>query len=62
MPKLDTTGPQGEGSKTGRGLGNCSNPEIKNNKFMPKIPSTRGFGLGKGAVIRKATGNRRGNR
>lgn len=23
MPRLDGTGPQGEGPKTGRGLGNC---------------------------------------
>ncbi len=24
MPKLDGTGPRGQGSRTGRGLGNCS--------------------------------------
>jgi len=26
MPRLDGTGPQGLGSKTGRGLGNCQGP------------------------------------
>ncbi|HOP65805.1 MAG TPA: DUF5320 domain-containing protein [Bacilli bacterium] len=30
MPKLDGTGPLGEGPKTGRGLGKC-NPDTKNN-------------------------------
>ena len=31
MPRLDGTGPNGEGSKTGRGLGNC-NPNQENVK------------------------------
>ena len=26
MPKLDGTGPQGQGPMTGRGMGNCSGP------------------------------------
>ncbi len=32
MPGLDKTGPEGKGSKTGRGLGNCSdnNTQEKN--------------------------------
>ena len=25
MPRLDKTGPEGKGSKTGRGLGDCNN-------------------------------------
>lgn len=29
MPRLDGTGPQGQGSLTGRGLGKCSNNKTK---------------------------------
>ena len=38
MPRLDGTGPRGQGPRTGRGMGNC-----------PGIGGTgRGFGLGRG--------------
>lgn len=30
MPKLDGTGPEGKGPKTGRGLGNCRREEDLN--------------------------------
>ncbi len=33
MPNRDGTGPQGEGSKTGRGFGECL-PEVKNQGFL----------------------------
>jgi hypothetical protein len=29
MPERDTTGPQGQGSTTGRGLGNCNTTQRK---------------------------------
>ena len=32
MPGLDKTGPDGQGSKTGRGLGRC-NPDFKEDSF-----------------------------
>jgi hypothetical protein len=31
MPRLDGTGPSGEGARTGRGLGNCDVNETNNN-------------------------------
>jgi len=43
MPQGDRTGPQGQGPKTGRGLGRC------NTKGVPSAPrSQRGMGSGKG--------------
>lgn len=29
MPRFDKTGPEGKGSKTGRGLGDCNEKEYK---------------------------------
>lgn len=40
MPKLDKTGPSGEGPKTGRGLGKCK-PTFKSTKT-----EKRGIGMG----------------
>ena len=37
MPRLDGTGPQGKGPRTGRGMGNCSGTG----------GSSKGFGLGR---------------
>jgi hypothetical protein len=62
MPRLNGTGPNGEGSKTGRGLGDCNsnqenvktnNEEQKNdnqstNQVISKKPLLgRGLGLGR---------------
>ena len=69
MPRLDGTGPNGEGSKTGRGLGNCNpnqenvktnNEEQKNNnqsanQVIPKKPL---FGRGLGLRRRNGRGFR----
>jgi len=38
MPRRDGTGPQGVGSRTGRGLGNCAGEQTP----------TQGFGFGRG--------------
>ena len=38
MPRLDGTGPRGQGSRTGRGMGNCSGMG----------GAGQGFGLGRG--------------
>lgn len=46
MPNLDRTGPEGKGSKTGRGMGKCrrdSNSEGPQNSGMG-----RGLGRGRG--------------
>ncbi|MDA3823615.1 MAG: DUF5320 domain-containing protein [Bacteroidales bacterium] len=56
MPGLDRTGPNGEGSKTGRGLGKC-NPETKdsaNDAQNDNFPGwgrrfRAGFGRGNGS-------------
>ena len=62
MPRLDGTGPNGVGSKTGRGLGNCNpnqntvkinnedqkNDNQSNNQVMLKKQLVgRGLGLGR---------------
>ena len=39
MPRLDGTGPRGQGLRTGRGMGNCSGAG----------GAGQGFGLGRGA-------------
>jgi hypothetical protein len=41
MPNLDGTGPQGQGQKTGRGLGDCTGQQIQN-------PPGRGLGRSRG--------------
>ncbi len=46
MPGLNGTGPQGKGSKTGRGMGNC-NPKNSDN-ISSDIGSGRGRGCGRG--------------
>jgi len=47
MPRGDKTGPDGEGPKTGRGLGDCE-PKIRIPKNQPteQIPRQRGGGRG----------------
>jgi len=52
MPGLDRTGPEGKGSRSGRGLGKCKDPE---NSKMTEFNSSeeswgrgRGFGRGRG--------------
>ena len=51
MPRRDGTGPMGEGSKTGRGLGLCNSVQLKEGELSP-----RGNGLGSG----RGKGCRRG--
>ena len=43
MPRLDGTGPEGKGPKTGRGLGNC-----EENERNSKEDFRRGPGRGRG--------------
>lgn len=51
MPGFDRTGPKGEGSKTGRGLGKCS-PDKETNE--------RGLGRGLGRGQGRGLGRRQG--
>jgi len=50
MPGLDKTGRNGEGAKTGRGLGICNDKPIKTpvNNVNDIRPSNRGTGRGIG--------------
>ncbi len=41
MPKMNGTGPEGKGSKTGRGLGNCK--KVPDEELIQKL----GKGMGK---------------
>ena len=52
MPNNDGTGPNGQGSRTGRGLGRCK-PNQSSEKNTNSESNERGMGLGRG--------NRRGN-
>ena len=49
MPGTDRTGPEGKGSRTGRGMGKCNPSNESNNTDMPEseIPRGRGRGLGR---------------
>ena len=49
MPRRDQTGPQGEGPKTGRGLGDC---EPKTQSSDQTTISKGGFGAGQGGQAR----------
>jgi len=55
MPGLDGTGPQGQGSRTGRGLGRCT-PE----QADKLIGLMRGIGRGIGRGLGRGRGRGRG--
>lgn len=57
MPGLDRTGPIGEGSKTGRGLGKC-NPDFTDNASEAQNDNSPGLGR----RFRAGFGHRNGNR
>lgn len=47
MPNQDGTGPNGEGPKTGRGMGNCKGANSQNDD-RPRRGQGRGMGRGRG--------------
>lgn len=59
MPKLNGTGPEGKGSGTGRGLGNCKNKsdDEKLQKLGKGIGKKRKSGGDKGKGKRLKSGN-----
>ena len=72
MPGFDGTGPMGQGSRTGRGMGNCNtvNDTVNNNNVQrPRGGAFRcgrgrglGRGLGRGFGVRdQAFNNNKGN-
>ena len=58
MPNGDRTGPEGKGSRTGRGLGYCSGN--KSPGRATGFGQARGFGRGAGRGFGRAVGVRRG--
>lgn len=48
MPRMDGTGPMGAGTMTGRGLGLCTNNEVRKSNF--------GMGFGRGRNCRRGLG------
>lgn len=62
MPGRDGTGPMGQGSRTGRGMGNCSPAAGATNRSVTSSP-TRPLGLGRGlwgSTFGRLFGRRRG--
>ncbi len=51
MPNKDGTGPQGEGAKTGRGAGNCSD-EVKDNQSEAQEDSQSSEDCGQGRGLK----------
>jgi len=50
MPYKDGTGPEGKGSRTGRGLGSCEGSKtIKTNNNKRSLGLGLGFGSGRGS-------------
>ncbi|MBW1729849.1 MAG: DUF5320 domain-containing protein [Deltaproteobacteria bacterium] len=48
MPRLDGTGPMGNGPRSGRGLGFCNPDRTMNDSNMPSAGQYAGFGRGMG--------------
>jgi hypothetical protein len=66
MPTRDGTGPMGQGSRTGRGMGNCG-PTGADTSKIPTTSPTSGGAFRRGANMWDSTfgrffGRRRGNR
>ena len=60
MPRGDGTGPWGQGSKTGRGLGYCSSYNTPGNTKGPGMGLARGFGRGRRTTYGRGLAWRRG--
>ncbi len=54
MPGFNRTGPEGEGSRTGRQMGKCSNGENNDSGQEPFMG--RGLGRGMGRGVGRAAG------
>ena len=53
MPKMDHTGPEGEGPRTGRRLGRCRQPD-------DSFAESEKFELGQGMGLRRKSGGGKG--
>lgn len=52
MPNKDGTGPDGKGSRTGRGLGDCLDDKVKNDSNAKPKPKRENLGRGRGGRAR----------
>lgn len=59
MPNRDKMGPQGDGPKTGRGLGDCKGEESR--QSVKRDESNRGLGLGRRRGGGRGLGRNRNN-
>ncbi len=67
MPTRDGTGPMGQGSRTGRGMGNCGTTDADTTNRIPTTTATPGASFRWGGRAWDSTfgrffGRRRGNR
>ncbi|MBA3073003.1 MAG: hypothetical protein FP831_05370 [Anaerolineae bacterium] len=64
MPARNGTGPQGQGSRTGRGMGNCSTSKAKNDQSLNADNNQPVLGSGRrlGNWINNFFNRRRANR
>lgn len=66
MPARDGTGPMGQGSKTGRGMGNCETTGADTSKVPNTTPTAGGAfrwgGRAWDSTFGRFFGRRRGNR
>ena len=60
MPRGNGTGPWGQGSRTGRGLGYCSGYSAPEYTKGPGMGLTRGFGRERGTTFGRGLARRRG--
>lgn len=60
MPRGDGTGPWGQGSRTGRGLGYCSGYNTPGYTKGPGMGPARGFGRGQGTTFGRGLAWRKG--
>ena len=62
MPGLDRKGPQGQGSRTGRGLGKCNPDNRKSNEQLDADEFQGGMGRRSGPGMRRGPGKKGGKR
>ncbi len=60
MPGLDRSGPEGQGSRTGRQMGKCTNNENSTSGQEPQMGQGLGRGMGRGAGRAANRASRRG--
>jgi len=60
MPGFDRTGPEGQGSLTGRQMGKCSNSKNSTSGHEPQMGQGLGRGMGRGAGQAASRASRQG--